>query len=519
MPRTSARHVVDLDAVRAHHHTAKETRTSVALWIAVADVPVLLAEIDRFRSLLALNRAEHADLLAAARATVAAARDGEADPLYYIRDELAARAADVRADNHPPARPKGGNHAPHRPSTAGRAARLHRPGGRRRTAHQPHQALRTPLHRPDRVRPHRTQPQDSRRRTPHLHRPTPQQHSARGDEMSKRKPNLRSSIYEGSDGRWHGWVTMGIKDDDSPDRRHRTGPTEAEVTEKVRKLEAKRDAGRVDKPGRTPTVEEWMTTYLDTIAVLTLAPRSYDDYWSKTRNWIIPHLGKHRLDRLQAQAHRQDARRDDRRQQEKHTRAQGVSRPLQGADDRRAPREGRPERLQLIEPPSPVETEIVPLTQQEARRILAAAARRGNGARWSVGLALGLRQGEALGLRWPYVDLDAGVIRVWWQLGRANWRHGCDDPHACGQRLHRTPCPRDCDRHKHRKGCAQDCDNVKHTCLTPCPRNCRKHAANCPKRHSGGITFREPKGKSKRIIPLPTELVQVLKAHRKAQIQ
>jgi hypothetical protein len=85
------RHVVDLDAVRAHHQTAKETRTPVALWIAVTDVPVLLAEIDRVRSLLALTRAQHADLLAAARATVAAARDGEADPLYYIRDELNAR--------------------------------------------------------------------------------------------------------------------------------------------------------------------------------------------------------------------------------------------------------------------------------------------------------------------------------------------------------------------------------------------------------------------------------------------
>ncbi|MEV8636233.1 site-specific integrase [Streptosporangium sp. NPDC051023] len=33
-----------------------------------------------------------------------------------------------------------------------------------------------------------------------------------------------------------------------------------------------------------------------------------------------------------------------------------------------------------------------------------------NGVRWSVGLALGLRQGEALGLRWKYLDLKAGSI-------------------------------------------------------------------------------------------------------------
>lgn len=33
-------------------------------------------------------------------------------------------------------------------------------------------------------------------------------------------------------------------------------------------------------------------------------------------------------------------------------------------------------------------------------------------ARWLVGLALALRQGEALGLRWEDVDLDARLLRV-----------------------------------------------------------------------------------------------------------
>jgi hypothetical protein len=34
----------------------------------------------------------------------------------------------------------------------------------------------------------------------------------------KRKPNGRSSIYYSeSDGLWHGWVTMGVKNDGSPD--------------------------------------------------------------------------------------------------------------------------------------------------------------------------------------------------------------------------------------------------------------------------------------------------------------
>jgi hypothetical protein len=71
--------------------------------------------------------------------------------------------------------------------------------------------------------------------------------------MSARKPNKRSSIYLGKDGWWHGWVTMGLKDDGSVDRRHRKARTEAEVTRKVRELERKRDNAHVPVAGRPVT--------------------------------------------------------------------------------------------------------------------------------------------------------------------------------------------------------------------------------------------------------------------------
>ncbi|MFI1510033.1 hypothetical protein [Streptomyces sp. NPDC020597] len=51
-----------------------------------------------------------------------------------------------------------------------------------------------------------------------------------------KKPNMESSVYEGKDGWWHGRVTMGVKDDGSPDRRHRRARTETEVKRKVREL-------------------------------------------------------------------------------------------------------------------------------------------------------------------------------------------------------------------------------------------------------------------------------------------
>ena len=60
---------------------------------------------------------------------------------------------------------------------------------------------------------------------------------------------------------------------------------------------------------------------------------------------------------------------------------------------------------------------------------------------------MGFRQGETLGLRWSYVDLHAELFHPQWQLQRLTWRHGCDDPHTYGRRLHRfEPCPPDCTR-------------------------------------------------------------------------
>jgi hypothetical protein len=87
------RPTLDLSAVRAHLHDACSLRSPALLWIVVADVPVLLAEIDRLHSLTRLSRGQYADLLAAARATLSADRDGEAEPLCYLRDELDANSS------------------------------------------------------------------------------------------------------------------------------------------------------------------------------------------------------------------------------------------------------------------------------------------------------------------------------------------------------------------------------------------------------------------------------------------
>lgn len=323
--------------------------------------------------------------------------------------------------------------------------------------------------------------------------------------MSTRQPNGNPKIFRGYDGRYHGFITIGLKDDGSPDRRHRQGKTATDVRNKLRDLIRKRDAGHVPGTGRVPTVAEWVTTYLDTIAPRSLAPRSLDDYWSKARNWIIPGLGQHKIDRLQPEhLDRLYARMLEAGKAPSHVLKvhRVLSRML-----KIAVRRGLVARnvALLVEPPTVRETEIIPFTREETRQILTAAQRRPSAERWAVGLALGLRQGEALGLRWSYVDLETGRVRVWWQLQRNKWQHGCKDPHACGARRHKTRrCPKNCKQHKR-------------ACPPPCPKDCARHASTCPQHKAGGLVFREPKGKSKRTVSLPPELLPMLRAHQAEQ--
>jgi hypothetical protein len=61
------------------------------LQAALADVPLLAAEVTRLSDQVQETRLDRANLLAAAQATIAAHHDGEPDPLSYLTDELDAR--------------------------------------------------------------------------------------------------------------------------------------------------------------------------------------------------------------------------------------------------------------------------------------------------------------------------------------------------------------------------------------------------------------------------------------------
>jgi integrase len=65
----------------------------------------------------------------------------------------------------------------------------------------------------------------------------------------------------------------------------------------------------------------------------------------------------------------------------------------------------------LVEPPPLTQIEVHPYND-EARRFLDAAREDRLESRWLVAIALGIRQGEALGLWWDDLDFEAGTLRV-----------------------------------------------------------------------------------------------------------
>ena len=103
MPETSHTRTINIQEVNARAQSAQHVITGFSraipnladLWQQVtrslSDIPILAAEITRLGSELTIIRLDRANLAAAGRATLAAYRAGEPDPLSYLRDELDAQ--------------------------------------------------------------------------------------------------------------------------------------------------------------------------------------------------------------------------------------------------------------------------------------------------------------------------------------------------------------------------------------------------------------------------------------------
>ncbi|MBW0113921.1 tyrosine-type recombinase/integrase [Pseudonocardia abyssalis] len=295
------------------------------------------------------------------------------------------------------------------------------------------------------------------------------------EAKKSREPNGASSIYKGADDYWHGRVTVGVKDDGRPDRRHVMRKSRADAVKAVRDLERQRDAGSVRNVGRVPTVGEWLTHWVETIAAPAVRENTLSGYRVAVNVHLIPGVGAHRLDRLEPE-HLERLYATMLRAGSSAGTANQAHRTIRTALGE-AERRGRITRnpAKLAKAPRPGEVDVEPYTVDEVRQLLKAASLRRNSARWAIALALGLRQGEVLGLRWSDVDLTAGTL--WVRRGRLRPRY----EHGCGG-------------------------------------TCGKKAGYCPRRLLARPETDETKSRAgRRAVGLPVELVALLVEHRDEQ--
>ncbi|NEA59513.1 site-specific integrase [Streptomyces sp. SID13666] len=254
------------------------------------------------------------------------------------------------------------------------------------------------------------------------------------NEKRTRKPNGESTIYFGKDGRWHGRVTVGVKDDGTPDRRHVSRKTKAEIHKAVRELEKKRESGVMPKAGKPWTVKLWLAHWVENIAKPVISVNTYAGYEVAVRVHLTPGLGAHRLDKLEPE-HIERFYARMKAQGSKAATVHQSHRTLRAALNeavRRRHLAVNPARLAKAPKPDGDEEEVEPYSLEEVARLMDAAADRRHPVRWFLALAIGLRQGEALGLKWIDLDLDNGVLRVRRSRLRPKYAHGCEKP--CGRK-------------------------------------------------------------------------------------
>ncbi len=350
---------------------------------------------------------------------------------------------------------------------------------------------------------------------------------------ANRRQHGEGSLYQrGSDGRWVAVADLGWKGGQR-DRRYFYGasPDEA-MGGRDDFLDRRRDGFTLPK-GRPPTLGEWAHHWLHKIIKDQVKERTWLGYRSKVELHIVPYFTrtpltneaineelieefKEHLQKLDAQGPRRNGKLSAKTITDIHRLLSQIinTAVIRGRLMRNPVSNVRPPRVEREEPMPPEEDEV--------HAILLECEDRRTGPRWITGLATGARQGEALGLLWPYVsleDLDDASVRIEWELARLPWQHGCDDPHACGAGSHRCPCPQPCPK------AARVSGRPHKTCITAqderlCPPGCTGHATSCPQRHGGGLLLMRPKSqKSVRDIPVDPVSAQWLKLQRQTQLE
>lgn len=238
--------------------------------------------------------------------------------------------------------------------------------------------------------------------------------------IDERRP--KGALTQLADGRWQARLTLA-----NGKRKAFYGKTKEEARKKLIAAQADRERGLPTTNDRQ-TVRDFLDRWLEDAAKPKVRPRTYASYRQQIKLHILPAIGKQKLTQLsptdvQAYMNQKLASGLSPRTVQYHRAIlrRALGQALKWGDVVRNV-------ATLVDPPKVERHEVEPLTPEQARVFLAAAKGHRYEALYTVALALGLRQGEALGLRWEDVDLDRATLRVRAQLQRIDGKLRLTEP-------------------------------------------------------------------------------------------
>jgi len=227
--------------------------------------------------------------------------------------------------------------------------------------------------------------------------------------MAKRGQN-EGSIFQRKDGRWVASLNLGWVEGRRT-RKSYYGRTRKEVQDLLTKALADLQDG-LPVLNEKQTVSDYLSWWLHHIAKSTVRPSTWASYEELVRLHLRPAFENVLLTKLTPQ-HVRTFLNDKLTSGLSSRRVQYLHAVLRAALNA-AIRDQLLHRnvAALVKPPRVTGKDVQPLTLREARRFLDSI--RGNRleALFTVAVSLGLRQGEALGLRWRDIDFEAGTLRV-----------------------------------------------------------------------------------------------------------
>jgi integrase len=235
--------------------------------------------------------------------------------------------------------------------------------------------------------------------------------------MAKRGQN-EGSIFKRQDGRWVAVLNLGYKTG-KRHRKHFYGETRREVQERLTAALRANQQGLPVAPEKQ-TVSQFLVRWLEKSVKPNVRPRTYEGYEGHVRLHIVPAIGRSRLAKLAAQD--VEALMNDMRSHDYSERTIQYTLTVLRQALGRAHKWGLVSQnvATLVDRPKARRPEVQPFNPDQARTFLAAIKGDRLEALYTVALAVGLRKGEALGLHWDEVDLDAATLRVRKALQRVN---------------------------------------------------------------------------------------------------